>query len=71
MDDLVETMLLNMLRGAGLDGLSPMVDDPTKPLRDVRRIDLHDFVDESSYRAAPRRDRTRVRTFVAIGCATN
>lgn len=44
MDDLVETMLLNMLRGAGVDGLSPMVDDPTKPLRDVRREALHHYV---------------------------
>ena len=44
MDDLAETILLNMLRGAGIDGLSPMVDDPTKPLRDVRRRALHDFV---------------------------
>lgn len=41
MDDLAETVLLNMLRGAGLDGLSPMVNDPTKPLRQVRRRDLH------------------------------
>jgi hypothetical protein len=40
MDDLAETVLLNMLRGAGLDGMSPMVDDPTKPLRGVRRLDL-------------------------------
>ena len=37
MDDLAETVLLNMLRGAGLDGLSPMVDGPTKPLRGLRR----------------------------------
>jgi tRNA(Ile)-lysidine synthase len=44
MDDLVETVLLNMLRGAGLDGLSPMVHDATKPLRDLRRSALHSFV---------------------------
>jgi tRNA(Ile)-lysidine synthase len=49
MDDLVETVLLNMMRGAGIDGLSPMVNDPTKPLRDLRRSDLHDFVKASSY----------------------
>jgi tRNA(Ile)-lysidine synthase len=40
MDDLAETVLLNMLRGAGLDGLSPLLDDPTKPLVRIRRSDL-------------------------------
>lgn len=68
MDDLAETVLLNMLRGAGLDGLSPMVEDPTKPLRDVRRADLHAIVgasalrarhDESNDDAAFRRNRVR------------
>jgi tRNA(Ile)-lysidine synthase len=49
MDDLAETVLLNMLRGAGLDGLSPMVNDATKPLRDVRRRALHELVAESPY----------------------
>ena len=67
-DDLAETVLLNMLRGAGLDGLSPMVNDPTKPLRDLRRYDLHDFVaasphvalhDESNDSPEFRRNRVR------------
>jgi tRNA(Ile)-lysidine synthase len=49
MDDLAETVLLNMLRGAGLDGLSPMVNDPTKPLRDLRRSDLHAFVSAAPF----------------------
>jgi tRNA(Ile)-lysidine synthase len=49
MDDLAETVLLNMMRGAGLDGLSPMVNDPTKPLRDLRRAALHDYVATSSF----------------------
>lgn len=49
MDDLVETVLLNMMRGAGVDGLSPMVNDPTKPLRDLRRSEVHDFVASSGY----------------------
>jgi tRNA(Ile)-lysidine synthase len=48
MDDLAETVLLNMLRGAGVDGLSPMVNDPTKPLRTLRRQELHDFVREEN-----------------------
>ena len=68
MDDLAETVLLNMLRGAGLDGLSPMVNDPTKPLRDLRRVTLHEYVgrsafvalhDETNDDAAFRRNRVR------------
>jgi tRNA(Ile)-lysidine synthase len=68
MDDLAETVLLNMMRGAGLDGLSPMVNDPTKPLRDVRRASLHEFVgattfvalhDETNDDPAFRRNRVR------------
>jgi tRNA(Ile)-lysidine synthase len=51
MDDLVETVLVNMLRGSGVDGMSPMVDDPSKPLRDVRRADLHEFVAASAHTA--------------------
>ena len=52
MDDLAETVLLNMLRGAGLDGLSPMVNDPTKPLRDLRRRELH----RGTYLCLPERE---------------
>lgn len=68
MDDLVETILLNLMRGAGLDGLTPMIDDPTKPLRDVRRNDLHYYVirsglvplyDESNDSPQYRRNRVR------------
>ncbi|MGC8510773.1 MAG: tRNA lysidine(34) synthetase TilS [Acidimicrobiales bacterium] len=44
MDDVAETIVLNLLRGAGLDGLSPMIGDPTKPLVDLRRADLHAYV---------------------------
>jgi len=50
MDDLAETVLINMMRGAGLDGLSPMVAERTKPLLDVRRRDLHFFVEGSLFR---------------------
>ena len=68
MDDLAETVLLNMLRGAGVDGLSPMTGDPTKPLRALRRAALRDFVlaqaltpreDESNDDLAFRRNRVR------------
>ncbi len=51
MDDLAEPVLLNVLRAACVDGLSPMVADTTKPLRDVRRAALHDFVTASRYEA--------------------
>ena len=56
MDDLVETVLLNMMRGAGLEGMSPMVGDPTKPLRNLRRHQLHSYVVAAGW--APRRDET-------------
>ena len=49
MDDVAETIILNMLRGAGTTGLSPMINDPTKPLAGVRRADLHAFVAESEF----------------------
>jgi len=54
MDDLAETVLLNMMRGAGIDGLSPMVNDPTKPLRGLRRGDLHEYVEKANVH--PRHD---------------
>ncbi len=68
MDDLAETVLLNMMRGSGLEGLSPMVEDPTKPLRALRRRDVHDFVAAAGLEArhdetneSPRFRRNRVR----------
>lgn len=44
MDDVAETVVLNLLRGAGPDGLAPMVRDPTKPLVRVRRAELRAMV---------------------------
>jgi tRNA(Ile)-lysidine synthase len=44
MDDLAETILLNLFRGAGYDGLTPMAPRSTKPLLRVRRSDLHAYV---------------------------
>jgi tRNA(Ile)-lysidine synthase len=40
MDDLAETVLINMMRGAGIDGLSPMVNEATKPILGLRRSDV-------------------------------
>jgi tRNA(Ile)-lysidine synthase len=68
MDDLAETVLLNMMRGAGLDGLSPLVNDPTKPLVRLRRSDVAALVaergiearhDESNEDLSFRRNRVR------------
>ena len=66
-DDQAETVLLNLLRGAGLDGLRGFRPS-TRPLRALRRRETHDlcdaldiepFVDPSN--AEPRFRRNRVR----------
>jgi tRNA(Ile)-lysidine synthase len=40
-DDLAETVLLNLLRGAGLDGLAGIRPGPTKPILALRRHETH------------------------------
>ena len=46
MDDLAETMLLNLVRGAGRDGLAPMATRPDRPLLAIRRAELAAYVTE-------------------------
>src|SRR5262249_23161543 len=44
-DDQAETVVLNLLRGAGLDGLRGMRADETKPLLQLRRRETHELCD--------------------------
>ncbi len=47
MDDLAESVLINLLRGAGIDGLSPMVNESTKPILALRRSEAKEIVVDS------------------------
>jgi len=67
-DDQAETVLLNLMRGSGTDGLAGMRRSPSKPLLALRRAETHDLCrllgitvanDESN--ADPRFRRNRVR----------
>ena len=67
-DDQAETILLNLLRGAGLDGLAGMRPGPTKPLLALRRaettalcaaVGLDPVRDPSNDDPAHRRNRVR------------
>lgn len=67
-DDRAETMLINLLRGAGPDGLAALGPSPVRPLLALRRTDtvalcaelgLHPIADPSN--ADPRFVRSRVR----------
>lgn len=67
-DDQAETVLLNLMRGAGIDGVAGMRRSPQKPLLAIRRAETHELcrlcgitvaVDESN--TDPRFRRNRVR----------
>ena len=67
-DDQAETILLNLLRGAGLGGLGGMRPGPTKPILDLRRAEtrhlcaalgLEPVTDPSNADPAFRRNRVR------------
>ena len=47
-DDRAETLLVNLLRGAGLDGLAAMAPGPTRPLLALRRADTRRLCAELS-----------------------
>jgi len=67
-DDQAETMLLNLVRGAGRDGLAGMRPGPTKPILALRRSETHALctelglepvVDPSNLDPGLRRNRVR------------
>jgi tRNA(Ile)-lysidine synthase len=67
-DDQAETVLINMLRGAGVDGLSAMRAGPTHPILSLRRSETVDLCHQLGWQpvtdpsnADPRHVRNRVR----------
>ena len=48
-DDQAETMLLQLARGAGLDGLAAMRPGPTKPILALRRAETHALCEERGF----------------------
>lgn len=67
-DDLAETVLLNLMRGAGLDGLAGIRPGPTKPILALRRRETHALcasvglrpvIDPTNLDPAHRRNRVR------------
>lgn len=45
-DDQAETVVLNLIRGAGIDGLAGIRPGPTKPILALRRADTHSLCEE-------------------------
>ncbi len=75
-DDQAETVLLNLVRGAGLDGLAGMRPGPTKPLLALRRSETHQLCaelgltplqDPSNTDPAFRRNRVRHEVLALLG----
>jgi tRNA(Ile)-lysidine synthase len=77
MDDQAETVLINLVRGAGLDGLAGMRPGPTHPILGLRRSETRglcaalglDVVDDES-NADPRYVRNRVRHELVPLCSS-
>ncbi|MGC8470847.1 MAG: tRNA lysidine(34) synthetase TilS [Acidimicrobiales bacterium] len=76
MDDQAETVLCNLLRGAGLDGLAAMKPGPRHPLLGIRRSEARGLCEESGLRWVedpsnedPRYLRNRVRHELMPLCA--
>ena len=76
-DDVAETVVLNLVRGAGLDGLAAIRPGPTKPLLALRRADtravcadagLVPVEDPSNADPAHRRNRVRHEVLPLLDC---